>query len=308
VDVVGADASQEQGSSVATDVVPEHGQADLGGDETISEAPTEGLAEAEPTQFPEPALDDNVVEFELPESPSEQQLVDPEQPDAGNVIDFDLPADVPADAADESAPPPEVAASDADFSLAVDQDSASEDDDLEQISITDLEADAAPDFDLAEATDDSPDSTAWAADQGSDSSLEDVEFALDDLQPASDADQDFDLELESGDSTDLTGGEGSEDLELSLDEFDLSDSTISDDEGLATDVDADTNQAGGENNVVNHDDVVSTGDDMAGKLDLARAYIDMSELDMARSLLDEVALRGSDEQRAEAQAMLEQLG
>ena len=51
----------------------------------------------------------------------------------------------------------------------------------------------------------------------------------------------------------------------------------------------------------------SGSDESATKLDLARAYIEMSEADGARELLEEVLQQGSDEQKAEAQELLNNL-
>ncbi|HIQ15937.1 MAG TPA: hypothetical protein EYH38_10305, partial [Leucothrix sp.] len=44
------------------------------------------------------------------------------------------------------------------------------------------------------------------------------------------------------------------------------------------------------------------------KLDLARAYIDMGDIDGARSTLEEVLQEGSDEQKREAEDLLHQTG
>lgn len=51
-----------------------------------------------------------------------------------------------------------------------------------------------------------------------------------------------------------------------------------------------------------------SGDEAGTKLDLARAYIDMGDDDMARSLLGEVMEQGSDAQKQEAQALIARLG
>ena len=47
------------------------------------------------------------------------------------------------------------------------------------------------------------------------------------------------------------------------------------------------------------------GDEIATKLDLARAYLDMGDHEGARSILKEVALAGNDGQKQEAQDLLE---
>jgi pilus assembly protein FimV len=49
-------------------------------------------------------------------------------------------------------------------------------------------------------------------------------------------------------------------------------------------------------------------DEAGTKLDLARAYIDMDDVDAARAILDEVVMEGTDEQRVAARAMLKELG
>ena len=50
------------------------------------------------------------------------------------------------------------------------------------------------------------------------------------------------------------------------------------------------------------------GDEAATKLDLARAYMEMGDPDGARDLLQEVMAEGNEAQRAEAEALLKQLG
>ena len=52
---------------------------------------------------------------------------------------------------------------------------------------------------------------------------------------------------------------------------------------------------------------LSDSDDVANKLDLARAFVDMGDGDSARDLLTEVLESGDDSQKAEAQSLLDQL-
>ena len=54
-------------------------------------------------------------------------------------------------------------------------------------------------------------------------------------------------------------------------------------------------------------DFLSGTDEAATKLDLARAYVEMGDADGARDILEEVALEGNDEQKAEAQDLLKNL-
>jgi pilus assembly protein FimV len=49
-------------------------------------------------------------------------------------------------------------------------------------------------------------------------------------------------------------------------------------------------------------------DEAATKLDLARAYVDMGDNEMARSLLDEVLAQGSEQQKTDARALIDRLG
>ena len=49
-------------------------------------------------------------------------------------------------------------------------------------------------------------------------------------------------------------------------------------------------------------------DEVSTKLDLAKAYLDMGDADGTRSILDEVLAEGNDEQKQEAQELLNQLG
>lgn len=55
------------------------------------------------------------------------------------------------------------------------------------------------------------------------------------------------------------------------------------------------------------EDPISDGDETATKLDLARAYVDMGDTEMARSLLEEVQQEGSLQQQTEAQGLLGRL-
>jgi pilus assembly protein FimV len=54
-------------------------------------------------------------------------------------------------------------------------------------------------------------------------------------------------------------------------------------------------------------DFLADADEIATKLDLARAYIDMGDTDGARDILDEVMQEGTDTQRQEASALLDRI-
>ena len=55
------------------------------------------------------------------------------------------------------------------------------------------------------------------------------------------------------------------------------------------------------------DDALADIDEVGTKLDLARAYIDMGDPDGARSILDEVMEEGNDDQKKEAQELLDKI-
>ena len=144
----------------------------------------------------------------------------------------------------------------------------------------------------------------------SDMSLSDDDLTLEDIQSAtSDEALDLgDLGLTDGDTAQVTDFSLDD---LSLDETaadagDLADLTLEGGDDLGSDL-------GGLETDFNLEDLggdaqeVAGGDESATKLDLARAYVDMGESDMARNLLDEVVAAGSDEQKAIAQELLSKL-
>jgi len=55
-------------------------------------------------------------------------------------------------------------------------------------------------------------------------------------------------------------------------------------------------------------DFLADADEVATKLDLARAYIDMGDTDGAKDILDEVLQEGTDTQKQEASTLLTRIG
>ncbi|MCK4742773.1 MAG: FimV family protein [Sulfuriflexus sp.] len=78
--------------------------------------------------------------------------------------------------------------------------------------------------------------------------------------------------------------------------FDLGDEIELDVDDMLEDVDSDED-----------DDGILGMDEVATKLDLAKAYIDMGDPDGARAILDEVLTEGNDDQQSEAKGLIEQL-
>ncbi len=148
------------------------------------------------------------------------------------------------------------------------------------------------------------------------STVEDLEAELGSL--------DLDTDLESGDldlDTDLAAATEST-ADAGLDDFDLSDGAVADApdaEDLTADLGAelDAELAEAEPAAAGADDDfdlgdldledTAGGDEVATKMDLARAYIDMGDSEGAREILDEVMQEGNDEQKAEAEALIAKL-
>ncbi|MEW8692012.1 MAG: FimV/HubP family polar landmark protein [Candidatus Thiodiazotropha endolucinida] len=129
--------------------------------------------------------------------------------------------------------------------------------------------------------------------------------------------QPFDLSDVEGDSeiaADLGASDVSDAIELedseSLDNLDL-ESIEKELEGLSSDLDSEDSEAVDELSLLqSHSenlDLDST-DEITTKLDLARAYIDMGDIEGAKSILDEVSSEGSEAQQKEAQELLNGLG
>ena len=130
------------------------------------------------------------------------------------------------------------------------------------------------DFDLGDSEPEATEASA-EAEADAEADAEKTKTAADDLS----LDQDFGLgDLESG-SAEEPSNEGGE--------FDLADLELDDEAGES--------------------DSISDGDEASTQLDLARAYVDMGDSEMARGLLDEVIKSGSDEQKQQAEELIKRL-
>lgn len=139
----------------------------------------------------------------------------------------------------------------------------------------------------------------------------DIELALgadDELEvdlveeSAPEADLDLDLDLdagldldEAGAGADAASGDDTATMEFSLDE-----ATAAKDESFDAAV---SEEPGAEDDF----DFLADTDEVATKLDLARAYIDMGDTEGARDILDEVKEEGNDDQKKEADALIERI-
>jgi pilus assembly protein FimV len=154
-------------------------------------------------------------------------------------------------------------------------------------------------------------------DEGLDIDLSELDVELD-QSPADEEPKPFDLsDVEGGDSEiapDLTASNASDAIELedseALDDLDL-ESIEKELEGLSSELDGDESESLDEISLLHSHsenlDLDST-DEITTKLDLARAYIDMGDIEGAKSILDEVSSEGTDAQQKEAQELLDSLG
>jgi len=164
------------------------------------------------------------------------------------------------------------------------------------------------------------------------------EFALDidaaelDLEVKADADEDEAIDLsaefaENEAAAEDGQGEAAEETEIDI-SAELDETIITEavepadaDAGSAdNDPDATPEQAAADGSETPADDAMDLDlddddlgdlegvDEVATKLDLARAYLDMGDSEGARSILDEAMAEGSDEQKKEAQELLDKLG
>lgn len=114
---------------------------------------------------------------------------------------------------------------------------------------------------------------------------------------ASDAEMDLKLDLD-------LDALGSPDEDIEADMPDLSASTPAESHDFSFDDEA---ESGATEELDQELDFLAEADEVATKLDLARAYIDMGDQDGAKDILDEVSNEGSDEQKKEAAQLLDKI-
>jgi pilus assembly protein FimV len=237
----------------------------------------EALETAEPESTDEMALDLGDMDFDEA-SGSEQALEteEPESSDADNSLEFDLGdlgAELQADEpAGETAEEPEPAGNELEFDLGgmdlgTTEEPAVETADSAASDDISMDDDMSMDFELDDLSADSaPDSEDPTVMFADEQSSADETPSLDESADTDISDFSFDVDETS-----------SEEPELGLNEID---------DSLGQSLSAE-------------------GDEVATKLDLARAYIDMGDSDGAKGILDEVIAEGNDAQKAEAEELLQ---
>ena len=183
---------------------------------------------------------------------------------------------------------------------------------IEESSLDDLELDVSDeDLALMEEFSDSADSAN--PEETEEASL-DEELGLEDALGEGDADeanpeqsvegaeeleqQGITEELEESDAAASDEATSEEDLDLPV-----ASDEVSDGSGKSQTADIEESELGDEDDF----DFLAGTDEAATKLDLARAYIEMGDADGARDILEEVALEGNEDQKAEAQDLLKNL-
>ncbi|MCC4261069.1 peptigoglycan-binding protein LysM [Pseudomonas aestusnigri] len=288
-------AGQNDQADVDADMDFDFSEFDLG--DASDTTPSAELAFDEPVAEPEPAApaaEGFDLDFDLEdgsaqpvaqeEEPTASAPFEPELPDSQvdsinfdefelDVDDLALPADEAEPAADSSTPSLE-----ADFDLAMTDDLQAEDLMADFAALSDEPVEEPASTVAAEPLDLSADADIKLEDDA-------IEFEL-----PEDVALPEDIEVPA-------------DTELSLDDFELPEmdevapAVVEAEAALATESDEEDDEF----------DFLSGTDECATKLDLARAYIDMGDQEGARDILNEVIEEGNDQQKQEAQSMMEHL-
>ncbi|MEH6911726.1 MAG: FimV/HubP family polar landmark protein [Oceanicoccus sp.] len=158
-----------------------------------------------------------------------------------------------------------------------------------------------------------------------------IELELETDIELDEADVEFEIDIGSDDTSDIEldqfaleidDSSADEGFDLDLGEFELEDETSADTAGdalvaagaiaagstLISEGSTDSQVDSADKEAADEDfDFLADTDEVATKLDLARAYIDMGDSEGARDILDEVKQEGSEEQKQEADALIERI-
>lgn len=302
-----------------------------------------GEADVDSSVDSETSDDSNEIEFETPAEENETVELDIEgsdSPEDDNVLDFDMTADdsdkneieLDIDAVDPEAETNEI---ELDLGASLEEETALQDD-LESADEEPIRLDA----------EESDDEMSLDIDIGSDtSSDESLEVNLE--ENASEEDMSLEIDLGSSESEDVSSAAEDDGIELDLsigDDVEAETETKSDKDD-SPDIDFDfTLDADSANEVqessLDLDGTVelpksalslddeeddddddhtvfvpraaqpeeqSAEDEIATKLDLAKAYVELGDKDSAKTILDEVMAEGNDEQRKQAEDLLGQV-
>lgn len=260
------------------------GLADFDADAVIPEKPATTDLELDAD---EPAS--GMTELGLPDTEESAAGLSDELDLASDLAEFESEAATEVDATDETDVSSELEfdlgeLSEQDDAQPADESLSAEDElDLEDEDFS-LDFDAA-DLGFEEAEDDNAEGEAVVADSSDELNLDsELDFDASELNLDDDSKQaDDEISLDMGDTA-----------EFELDSLDLSDESSTAEVASDGDEDFDISELS--------EDI----DEVATKLDLAKAYIDMGDSDGARSILEEVKAEGNEAQQEEAEALLQQ--
>lgn len=311
-------------------------------DESVSELEAESAEGEDDFDIAaEPAAADDSLEFDLGDFDAETPAAD--EPEVASVAadneSDSLEFDLGSLSADDAAEPAAVAqdSTEDDFALDFDSDDSvpvAADSDLSDLESL-LDGDAAGSGELSDLSFDMEENTGFAQADGDDD-LKALEQELGEMTaaPVAEADED-DFSFDTSDSDDELNALAAEtaepeeamdfsadlaELDSELDGFDADDVPVVDDQldaqdervdpsipdnlDISVDGDIDLDELAAADDEF---DFLAGTDECATKLDLARAYIDMEDFDGARELLQEVVQEGSDQQKADARSLMDNL-
>ena len=157
----------------------------------------------------------------------------------------------------------------------------------------DLGSSAGAEESAEEATSDDIAAMDFDLDMGDLTSVDETPAEISTSEPEEAAGLDFNLDMDT-----TTGDE-------SLASVEETDSTMMMD--LGEDLGLDLGSAESDTSDTGDIDMSSEGDEVGTKLDLAKAYIDMGDPEGARSILDEVLEEGNEQQKTEAEQLMQQI-
>jgi pilus assembly protein FimV len=285
---------------------------DIGGMDAEAEAPA-----AEVDEPVEASSDDNSLDFDLggmeveAEEPAADAEISEEQgSDDDNALDFDM-GDVGAadEAGDDGGV--ELDLSIGDSELEVSDDAAQ---DSNEISIDDLSDDSDEGLEI--------DMSADESDQGESLDIADLELDTGDDELSNDLEIDLTLEDDS-DAAEAGSADGGLEMDFDLEIPDDSadepsidmDGTVEmpkvETGGLGMDLDDDDDDEEEDHTVfvprAGAASEQTSEDEIATKLDLAKAYVELGDKDSAKGILDEVMTDGNEEQKRTAQDLISQI-
>ena len=325
----------EEVADEAADLEQDEAQSDLieydlsdvsvGDDETLESGESSTQEESE-----EPATsgesDDYTLDFELdegerePSAEADQSLEDELSLDLES--EADQPAAEPETGSESETPDSELEGLDESFldELDAELDKVSEEDESELVEdagegagLDELELDVSDEdlalmeefSDLADTDSEEPSGEDLSLDEelGLEDTLAEDEVLSEETGPEHEvaAEESVIEELESPDESEDSAGEGA--AEEADDFVPVASEKVGDEAAKSAVPDIDESELGDDDDF----DFLAGTDEAATKLDLARAYIEMGDSEGARDILEEVALEGNDEQKAEAQELLKNL-